>query len=328
MDNVGDEPGECGDALIPVDLGTNLPAVKKHELTNVNQCVLFVDGSVKCWGSNKFGKLGHETGFSANYNSGSKANQMGDNLPFTDIGDWVAKDIFTTHGNTCIWTTTDEFVCWGRGDQGGLGYPSSQNVGQSAGTMGNNLKAVDFGSYNGDARYVIDAACGAYHCCVILNDNEVVCWGPCNWQVCGQEATTAQSIGSSESHVGDNFQPIDFSAYPGRYPTEITCGYYHCCVFLDGTSELACWGSNSLGALGQGNGEHSTVPLLIQDLGTPAQACSEGGSGSSTGGSPQASVAVPKGTTMCYKYLDMETKMADLTELLKVSKPMGLNLRK
>jgi hypothetical protein len=189
--------------------------------------------------------------------------------------------------------------------------------------MGNNLKAVDFGSYNGDARYVIDAACGAYHCCVILNDNEVVCWGPCNWQVCGQEATTAQSIGSSESHVGDNFQPIDFSAYPGRYPTEITCGYYHCCVFLDGTSELACWGSNLLGALGQGNGEHSTVPLLIQDLGTPAQACSEGGSGSSTGGSPQASVAVPKGTTMCYRYLDMETKMADLTELLKVFQTDG-----
>ena len=53
----GDDPGEMGDNLPSVDLGTGRTA-KSVSAGSSHTCAVLDDGSVKCWGSGKSGRLG------------------------------------------------------------------------------------------------------------------------------------------------------------------------------------------------------------------------------------------------------------------------------
>src|SRR5205823_3943102 len=53
----GDDPGEMGDSLPAVDLGTGRTAVA-IDSGNIHTCALLDDTSVKCWGQNLSGQLG------------------------------------------------------------------------------------------------------------------------------------------------------------------------------------------------------------------------------------------------------------------------------
>jgi alpha-tubulin suppressor-like RCC1 family protein len=74
--NRGDDPGEMGDSLPAVSLGTEKTAVA---ITTgaLHACALLNDASVKCWGYNYSSQLG--TGEDGN--RGDQPNEMGDNLP-------------------------------------------------------------------------------------------------------------------------------------------------------------------------------------------------------------------------------------------------------
>jgi len=52
----GTSPADVPALLPPVDLGP--VAAKALSAGGDHNCVILVDGSVKCWGSNKFGQLG------------------------------------------------------------------------------------------------------------------------------------------------------------------------------------------------------------------------------------------------------------------------------
>jgi len=72
----GDNPGEMGDTLLPVDLGSMRTAVSVSTGSGHN-CALLDDRTVKCWGYNDSGQLG--LGDTAP--RGGSPGQMGDNLP-------------------------------------------------------------------------------------------------------------------------------------------------------------------------------------------------------------------------------------------------------
>ncbi len=78
---VGDEPGELGDSLPFVDLGSGL-SVRSVVTGGLHACSLFDDGRVKCWGYNQFGQLGIGTPELA---KGDEPGEMGDTLPFVPI---------------------------------------------------------------------------------------------------------------------------------------------------------------------------------------------------------------------------------------------------
>lgn len=79
--NIGNDPGEMGDNLKPVDLGTGRTALKVA-LGKYHTCALLDNRTVKCWGYNNQGQLG----YGDRENRGDEPGEMGDNLPVVDIG--------------------------------------------------------------------------------------------------------------------------------------------------------------------------------------------------------------------------------------------------
>jgi alpha-tubulin suppressor-like RCC1 family protein len=81
VDTRGDDPGEMGDALPLVNLGTGRTVV---ELASGSffECARLDDDEIKCWGNNGSGQLGLGD---VNYR-GDVAGEMGDSLPSIDFG--------------------------------------------------------------------------------------------------------------------------------------------------------------------------------------------------------------------------------------------------
>jgi alpha-tubulin suppressor-like RCC1 family protein len=81
VEDRGDEPGELGDVLPPIDLGTGRQA-RAINMDSTHTCALLDDNSVKCWGRNDAGQLG----LGDTNHRGDEPNEMGDNLPAVDLG--------------------------------------------------------------------------------------------------------------------------------------------------------------------------------------------------------------------------------------------------
>ena len=77
---LGDGPGELGNNLPPVALGTS---VTPDFITTMlyDSCVLTTTDLVKCWGGNLNGQLGQGD----NVYRGDGPGEMGDSLPFIDL---------------------------------------------------------------------------------------------------------------------------------------------------------------------------------------------------------------------------------------------------
>ena len=79
--NRGDGLGEMGDALRAVSLG-NGRTVSSVSAGFFHTCAILDNGGVKCWGSNGSGELG----YGDTRMRGATASDMGDNLPYVDLG--------------------------------------------------------------------------------------------------------------------------------------------------------------------------------------------------------------------------------------------------
>ena len=100
------------------------------------------DDSLKCWGRNYHGQLGH--GNTADRGDGP--DEMGDALDAVDLGTGrTAKMIDAGDDHTCAVLDDDSVKCWGRNDYGQLGLGEFSNRGDGPGEMGDALDAVDLG---------------------------------------------------------------------------------------------------------------------------------------------------------------------------------------
>lgn len=93
-DHQGDEPGEMGDALAPVALGTGRTATALSA-GGRHVCAVLDTGAVKCWGDNAAGQLGQgDTG-----DRPRVIDQIGDALAPVDLGS----------GRTAVHVTAGQF---------------------------------------------------------------------------------------------------------------------------------------------------------------------------------------------------------------------------
>ena len=232
--NVGDESGEMGSALTPIDFGTSHAV--SVDLGFLHGCALLASGAVKCWGTNNYGVLG------VNGNV-QTASELGSNWPAVDLGTGrTATAITVGFIHSCALLDTGAVACWGLNDFGQLGYGDTTNRGSSA--LGSALTTVDLGT----GRTATAIAAGSYFTCAILDNGTVKCWGLNNKGQLGQNSTTF--LGDDAGEMGDNLPAVYLGA--GRTATKIVAAAASVCVILDNNT-LKCWGDNYFGQLGTGD---------------------------------------------------------------------------
>ena len=138
----GDDAGEMGDDLDPVGLGAGRTAVA-IAAGDVHTCALLDNGIVKCWGFNLDGELGYGDTDAR----GDGAGEMGDFLGPVGLGAGrTAVAITAGDFHTCALLDDDTVKCWGYNIVGQLGYGDTDNRGDGAGEMGDDLDPVDLGA--------------------------------------------------------------------------------------------------------------------------------------------------------------------------------------
>lgn len=142
-----------------------------------------------------------------------------------------------------------------------------------AGEMGNYLPAINLGTNT-----AIAISASHYNTCVILNDNNMMCWGDNSSGQLGQGHTNL--LGDEPNELGDYLPPINFGSgelasdctdsSPTTSPTlspsisfapsystlvgckTMFCGEFHSC-FLSSQNKLKCLGLNNFGQLAYGD---------------------------------------------------------------------------
>ena len=142
----------CDDTMVAVDLGEGRTALAV-KAGSYHNCALLDNNRVKCWGSNDKGQLG--LGDSA-YRVGSDYFEMGDDLPYVDLGEprdkqFTATAIAVGGSTSCALLLNKRVKCWGRTPLGrivleeGVSKYQWTNIGRYAGFMGDELPYVDLG---------------------------------------------------------------------------------------------------------------------------------------------------------------------------------------
>jgi alpha-tubulin suppressor-like RCC1 family protein len=292
--NRGDQPNEMGAALAAVASNVSLIAAG-----DIHNCALFTDGTVKCWGDNRYGQLGlgdisnrgdtsattvpqlpavslsstetvtslsahgyftcalltggkvkcwgngqyGELGLGDTANRGTIPGQMGDSLPYVDLG-LPAVTVATGGSHACAILSSGALKCWGRNLAGALGLGDVADRGDNPGEMGTALPAVNLGS----GRVVVALALGSFHSCALLSDGSVKCWGYAMDGELGLGDVNAR--GRVAGQMGDALPAVDLGT--GRTARSISANGQHTCAVLDDGS-VKCWGHNFYGELGLGD---------------------------------------------------------------------------
>ena len=236
--DIGEAPGELGDVLRPIPLGSGRTAQAISAGAN-HACALLDNGQVKCWGSGDHGRLGR----GSTNDIGDSTFEMGDNLVAVDLGTGRTAVAVSAGGfHTCAILDNGNVKCWGHGANGRLGLGGTDDLGDEPGEMGNALPVVLLGT--GRTALAIDA--GSSHTCAVLDNGAVKCWGSNNTGELGLGDTEDRADEPGE--VGNAIPAVDLGT--GRSAVAVTAGASYTCALLDNAS-VKCWGFGDSGQLGQ-----------------------------------------------------------------------------
>eukprot|EP01083_Nonionella_stella_P184683 671505_1 len=114
----GNEANEMGDYLPPIDLGNGFDPIQIAAGNWQSTCALSATNKIKCFGFNDMGQLG----IGDAVNRGDDVGQMGDNLPFVDLGSgFTPIQIDSGYKFTCALSDLGKVKCWGFNVRGRLG---------------------------------------------------------------------------------------------------------------------------------------------------------------------------------------------------------------
>lgn len=234
---IGGTSAETIEKLAPLNLGSD--QIEKLILGNAHTCVLTKKGQLKCFGSNLYGALG--IGKNVAF-IGQSANDMGQSLVPSLVGDGSVRDGCAGRAFTCALMDTGLVKCWGSAKASGNG--TTKNIGMTSAKMGSTLLPVDLGEK------VIQMACADQSACAILESGQIKCWGSNVNGVLGAGLADRVVVGAAPNEMGANLKAVAIE--PGLRSLDVACGFAHCCTVLENRA-VKCWGANSSGQLGLGD---------------------------------------------------------------------------
>jgi alpha-tubulin suppressor-like RCC1 family protein len=218
-----DEPASDGE---DVDLG----AAAVHVSVGFDfACALTDQKRVRCWGHNADGQLGY--GNTESIGDDEAASTAGE----VNVGGDVTALSAAAH-SACVILEGGDLRCWGRNDEGQLGYGHTDNIGDDESPA-----AAGDVNVGGPVQQV---AVQLRHTCALLENGKVRCWG--------QGVSGQLGYGNTES-IGDDESPfVAGDVMVGADADTVRVGNAHSCARVDGT-DVRCWGAGALGRLGYGN---------------------------------------------------------------------------
>jgi alpha-tubulin suppressor-like RCC1 family protein len=174
-------------------------------------CALLADGTVDCWGDNRYGDLGN--GSSGNSATPVPVNGLS-NATSISIGDDFA----------CARLSTGAVKCWGFGANGELGNGSTAN--SSTPVAVSNITGALFVSAG-------SAGAGEGSACALLSDHTVACWGNNDY---GQLGVPTSTISSSVPIPLPNLTGVESIAVGGLTSCALSTG-----------GNVSCWGLDASG---------------------------------------------------------------------------------
>lgn len=190
-------------------------------------CALNIGGTVTCWGSNQYGKLG------LNVDTAIVGEFSGEYPPTQNIAGPFVEQIAVGYHHVCAKYVNNTVTCWGFNEVAQLGIGTmDQSVGLSSNTF---TKKVTINN----ARHVYASE---EHSCIINTSNKVQCWG--------EGSTQKINGGTPFDPVGD--QPADMPpaqmGFPGNI-IQLALGSDNTCALSD-QGDVFCVGSNQQGQRG------------------------------------------------------------------------------
>lgn len=226
----GDTAGEMA-ALTSISFGQGIQDLVAGGYVT---CAILADSTLKCWGNNGYGQLGQGDVVHRGANPGDLA-------ALAAIGVGTVKKVGIGGSHVCAILSDDSVKCWGRNNNGQLGYDNMLQLGDDAGEIAG-LAAVNLGQ---GAKDIIG---GERHTCAILADDSAKCWG---WNPLGQ---LGQGHGNN---IGDGVgEMATLTSIPfGQTVKQISGGYFTTCAIL-ADDTLRCFGENDYGQLGLENTDY------------------------------------------------------------------------
>ncbi|MCB1316470.1 MAG: hypothetical protein KDK27_10980 [Leptospiraceae bacterium] len=138
--------------------------------------------------------------------------------------------------------------CWGRSDQGQLGYGNTNDIGDETPASAGDVNV---------GGTVSQVAAGSSYTCAVLETGSVRCWGLGTFGRLGYGNTNIIGDDETPASAGD--------VNVGGIVTQISASNIHTCALLN-TGSVRCWGYGDFGRLGYANTNN------IGDDETPASA--------------------------------------------------------
>ncbi|MCX5742891.1 MAG: Ig-like domain-containing protein, partial [Proteobacteria bacterium] len=199
-------------------------------------CALKSNGTVWCWGNNRYGQLG----------TGNNTDSL---VPVQVVGVSPAtaltnvRAIGAAGAHMCAILVTGSIYCGGYNGVGNLGDATTTAVNRPTNAVVGITNAV---SVSG----------GTFHTCALLADGTVKCWG---------QATNGKL---GQGSIAGNFSsPVAVMLAAGTYARALDVGQYHACIVTDvGTAQ--CWGQGTLGQLGDNLSVDASTPVIVKQTST------------------------------------------------------------
>ncbi|HEU4410427.1 MAG TPA: hypothetical protein VFS43_34550 [Polyangiaceae bacterium] len=205
-----------------------------------HSCALLDDGTVECWGDNRYGQLGHPQG------AGEKAPTPSPRPVLDEAGAPLGHVLAIAAGadHTCArfepgqGPASADVACWGRNQRGQL---DGANAIDDEGTAHPSPRPVREDS-GAPLRGVSDLAAGDMHTCALREGGRVWCWG----------SNRFGELGHPDRPVGLGAVPSGVKAVPGvgggepwGEATQIVASAFGICALLS-RRQVICWGSRAL----------------------------------------------------------------------------------